>query len=828
MRKVCGSVLTGLLAVALASPGSSQKTQATNSNQKATITVDARRTLNRVSPWLAGSCVEDVNHEIYGGLYDQKVFGESFEEPLPSPRFKGWKAFGGEWQTDGTSLTVSPDEGSKQVSELPSLSDVTINAEIKFPDRGQGDDSNAGLLFRVSNPGIGIDAFNGYEISLNPNSQRLILGKHRQNFQLLQSVAVVFNPQEWTRLHVEAVGARIRIFVGEGTVPALEFSDPSEPLLSGTFGLRTWKANASFRQVSVQTAGEPLRLVETGTIATPFTPVSAQWDAVQNGSSSGRFSRDNDHPYNGLWSQKIERGFGTGAFGVANQGLNRWGIVVERGQRLGGRLYLRGQNLKGAVTVALQSADGTRTYASQQITQVSGDWARYPISLTPDDTDQHVRLTVTIDQPGTLWVDQVTLTGTGSAQFKGLPVRADIAGMMQQQDIKFLRYGGTMINAPAYRWKNMLGDPDKRPPYRGHWYPYSTNAFGIEEFLCFCEAANMKSTFAINIEETTQDAADMVEYLNGAVTTPWGKRRAENGHPKPYSVKWIEIGNEEVLDSDNAAEYDHYIERFNVLLAAMRAKDSKLQFICSAWWRPESRNVERVYKALHDKAAYWDLHVWSDDARAGTGIDRDLATMKSLFQQWVPGSTMKCMILEENGGLHNQQRALGHATALNAIRRHGDFVLASCPANALQPLGQNDNGWDQGQIFFTPDRVWGMPPFYSAQMANQNHQSQLIGCTVAGNLDVTATRSDDGRSLVLHVVNTTSEPITSTISVEGMQQIQRRGQKWALTGELNAANTPSDLRVKSIESVITDAGPQFDNNFPAHSYSVLHIKGRSQ
>lgn len=66
---------------------------------------------------------------------------------------------------------------------------------------------------------------------------------------------------------------------------------------------------------------------------------------------------------------------------------------------------------------------------------------------------------------------------------------------------------------------------------------------------------------------------------------------------------------------------------------------------------------------------------------------------------------MKCTILEENGNLHNMQRALGHATILNTTRRMGDFLLTSCAANTLQPYLQNDNGWDQGQVFFTPDRV---------------------------------------------------------------------------------------------------------------------------
>lgn len=79
-----------------------------------------------------------------------------------------------------------------------------------------------------------------------------------------------------------------------------------------------------------------------------------------------------------------------------------------------------------------------------------------------------------------------------------------------------------MINIPGYRFKKMIGDRDKRPPYHGHWYRWSTNGFGIEDFLQFCEKAGFTAAFAVNIEETPQDMADMIEYLNGPVTSEWG------------------------------------------------------------------------------------------------------------------------------------------------------------------------------------------------------------------------------------------------------------------------------------------------------------------
>jgi alpha-L-arabinofuranosidase len=361
-------------------------------------------------------------------------------------------------------------------------------------------------------------------------------------------------------------------------------------------------------------------------------------------------------------------------------------------------------------------------------------------------------------------------------------------------------------------------------PYRGHWYPYSTNGFGIEDFLKFCEAAGFEAAFAINIEETAQDAADMVEYLNGETSTVWGAKRAENGHPEPYRVKYIEIGNEETLfEGDNAQAYNHYVERFNDLYAAMISKDANIQVINSAWWRPESPYIKNVFLALNGKAAYWDYHPWADEANSGTGIETDLIRMETLFKQWDPNTTMKCAIFEENGNLHNLQRALGHATILNATRRRADFLLTSCAANALQPYRQNDNGWDQGQIFFTPSQVWGMPTFYAQQIASLNHLPLRILEEVTGNLDVTATRSEEGETVVIHVVNTGSVSRNANIKLNNFV-FNGAANVWCLSGKLGDENTPEEPeKIIPVENTINIESDEFDYVFTPYSYTIIRL-----
>lgn len=199
--------------------------------------------------------------------------------------------------------------------------------------------------------------------------------------------------------------------------------------------------------------------------------------------------------------------------------------------------------------------------------------------------------------------------------------------------------------------------------------------------------------------------------------------------------------------------------------------------------------------------------------------------MQALFLKWDPTTTIKCVIFEENGGLHNMQRALGHTTTLNAVRRHGDFVLTSCAANALQPYKQNDNDWDQGQIFFTPSQVWGMPPFYAEQMAAKNHQPLRVSNSVDGDLDVTATRSETGDVLVMHVVNTSANTTKTSVSLTGFLDRKPMIKVYTLSGDPIAANTPEEPeKIITRETTIQIAGDTIEYAFPANSYTILRFQ----
>ena len=784
--------------------------------QPAQINVDAGKVLNKISHVLYGSCTEDVNHEIYGGLYSQLLYGESFEEPAPAISYKGWLQLPAEWRIGGDGASTSAGPGFKFVCDHTQVKDGTVEATIDFGDKGR----DAGLLVRLNNVTPGNPNPSGYAIDLARGENKITLRKYLNGWKDVAWSKKEIDLKKSVRLRVDLKGNEISVFVNDEQSPVIGFIDKEHPLLTGQLGFYANNAAAKFSSFAV-TIGN------TKAVA-PLTPVlstqvSSQWTPLGQG-AKGSYQIDSVNAFTGKRAQVIQFISGTGKVGIANGGLNHWGIAVKSGQRFAGSVYLRGGALSGPITVALESSDGKHTYAAFAINKIDKAWRQYKFSLTANKTDTNARFAIYLTKKGKVWVDQATLVNSTNKTFKGVPVREDIGGMMQKEGLRFLRYGGSMVNAPDYQWKNMTGERSRRPPYNGHWYPYTSNGFGIEEFLQFCEAAHFEPAVAINVEDGADDIANMVEYLTGDATSTQGRKRALAGHAQPYKLRYIEIGNEEVIWGDNAKDYQHYAERFNILYKAIHAKNAGIQLICAAWWRPESPNMEPVFNAIKGKAAFWDLHVDADNADAGITVDKNLQDMQSLFKKWDAGTALRCAIFEENGGLHNLQRALGHASILNAVRRHGDFVLTSCPANALQPYLQNDNDWDQGQIFFTPNRVWGMPPFYAQQMAAENHLPLNIGVRVSGLLDVTATRSANGKIMVIHVVNSGDAEISTDITLSNFPNRKAEVNTLTLAGKLSAINTPFEPeKIKPVKRVLYNAGDTMNYNFPAHSYTILRF-----
>ncbi|MDB6079103.1 MAG: hypothetical protein JWO82_2850, partial [Akkermansiaceae bacterium] len=220
----------------------------------AEISVDAANFKNACSPLLYGACIEDVNHEIYGGLYDQRLYGESFEEPAKAVAIFGWSAYDGIWRPAGVSVAVNPVAGAKLVRDQPQFADGEVEFDLRFTSPGPAS-NNAGAIVRVQNAGVGADAFNGYEISLAADGSGIVLGRHQQNFALLKSAAVAVDVSQWQHLRVVLTGGRVQVYLNGGTTAVIDYVD-ANPLPAGSMGLRTWNSAAEFRNFKSVAGGQ--------------------------------------------------------------------------------------------------------------------------------------------------------------------------------------------------------------------------------------------------------------------------------------------------------------------------------------------------------------------------------------------------------------------------------------------------------------------------------------------------------------------------------------------------------------------------------------------
>ena len=234
---------------------------------------------------------------------------------------------------------------------------------------------------------------------------------------------------------------------------------------------------------------------------------------------------------------------------------------------------------------------GGQTLASQTITGLTPDWKEHAVELTPSTTDPQARLLVGLDRPGEVFLDMLSLFPKDTYKGRTNGMRKDLAELIAGLNPGVVRFpGGCFVEgavlALADRWKWTVGPLAERKGHWGHWGYYSTGGLGFFEYLQFCEDISAEPLFNINAgfshEEMVpmnrmgpgiQDALDAIEYANGPATSTWGALRAAAGHPEPFHLKYIEIGNENFKEE--------YYARFAMFYKAIKEKHPDMVVIAN-------------------------------------------------------------------------------------------------------------------------------------------------------------------------------------------------------------------------------------------------------
>ena len=460
-----------------------------------------------------------------------------------------------------------------------------------------------------------------------------------------------------------------------------------------------------------------------------YDPTTAYyWTFVTHGAATGNMAVDPTTPLNTniLNSLKLTMSKGTGSVGAANGGF--WGMSLSNGATYNLNFYAMAANgYAGPVIAQLENAAGTVVYAQAFFTGLTGNWQKYSASLTSTATDTNAQLVLSISQSGTIWLDVVSLFPQATYNNCTNGLRAQLANMLAANHPSFQRYpGGNFIEANnltnAVRWKKTIGDISQRPGHMNDaWGYWSTDGYGFDEYAQQCEDMGMQLLYGINaglslgyngstnntvpLDEMgpwVQDALDLIQYANGDTNTTWGALRTANGHPAPYNLQYMEIGNE------NGGSY--YNDRYALFYNAIKSNYPAMHLIVPDWGGiPTSTPVE-----------IQDEHYYSSPA---TFIS--YATKYDSYSRGGPKVFVGEYAVTSGYGMYgNLSAALGEASFMTGMERNSDLVLMASYA----PLFGNVNGmqWQPDLIYFNNSQAFGTPSYYVQQMFSQNRGDTIL------------------------------------------------------------------------------------------------------
>jgi alpha-N-arabinofuranosidase len=391
--------------------------------------------------------------------------------------------------------------------------------------------------------------------------------------------------------------------------------------------------------------------------------VSDPWLAV--GAQEGaEFSLEDKNPFSGMLSQKIV------LRGESEQprGLKQTGQRILFSRRYRGSLFLKGQDFRGRILIAL--ANGPQAlYALATLDGIDNQWRRYEFTLNPGVHDPRGEFLILLEGTGTVWLDAASL------------MAADHQDGMVRQVVSFLKDARTPTvrfpggcYADVYHFEQALGDRDRRAmTWDPQWRKWDTNDFGTDEFLNLCRILGAEPNLTVNFGSgTPREAANWVEYCNGSQDTPYGRKRAENGHPEPYGVKYWSIGNE-LWGCGGRFTVQEYVAQLPEWVAAMKAVDPTIVLAVNGAPRgvPPERWDEPLVRAAADHVDWYSLHYYfpspvvpvsaSKDEiyRAIVGnpvaLERSLLDFRHKMDSWGNGSKLKLTLDEWNVTIPNDR-----------------------------------------------------------------------------------------------------------------------------------------------------------------------------
>jgi alpha-L-arabinofuranosidase len=485
----------------------------------------------------------------------------------------------------------------------------------------------------------------------------------------------------------------------------VDVAHPGHPIPSTLWGI-------FFEDINMSTDGGIYpELVRNRSFEDADTPEHWQFASVGDGKSEAAVITADVHgqpiPLN-AFNRKSLRVKIDGGFTLQNEGY--WGMNFVAGDGYTLRLAARGDGFSGKLTAKILAADGT-VLASGDLTDIGNRWSYHTLDLTPSGSDAKGKLEISGDGQGVLFLDMVSLMPKKTWKDHGL--RTDLAESLDALHPKFLRFpGGCWVEGDDFahmnHWKNTIGNIDSRTPLWNIWGYNATHGLGFYEYLQMAEDLGAEPLFCINIgmshKETipmdrmtqwVQDALDAIEYANGPTNSVWGAMRAAAGHPAPFNLKYMEIGNEN-------GGFAGYVDHWRLFYDAIHARYPEIKFVADGWDKFGDDQPDLVDDHYYDSPEWFMRHANQYDTTDRNGP-------KVFVGEYAV--TKYC-------GLGNLRGAIGEAAFMTGLERNSDVVRMASYAPLLVNL--NHRAWNPDLINFDSSKWYGLPSYFVQKLFANN------------------------------------------------------------------------------------------------------------
>lgn len=505
----------------------------------------------------------------------------------------------------------------------------------------------------------------------------------------------------------------------------------------------------------------------------------------------------------------------SGGVGVYNPGY--WGMNIERRRVYKVGLHIRSSDAV-SLTVSLTSSDGLQKLASHTITASKkqfAKWTKIEFHLKSSQTNTNSRLQLTTSKSGVIWLDQVSVMPSDT--YMGHGFRKDLASMLANLKPQFLKFPGgnyAMGNylRNAFRWSETVGPWEERPGhFNDAWGYWTDDGLGFFEFLQLAEDLGASPVWVVNdgasqneevstatIASLVKDVVDGIEFARGGPKTTWGSVRAAMGHPQPFNLDYVSIGNQECWML-------YYRGNYQKFYSAIKAAYPDINVVSSC---------DKSTISPSNPADLYDVHVYTSSS--------DMFSRTSMFDN-MTRSGPKAIVSEyavtgKDAGKGTLVAALAEAAFLIGLERNSDVVeMASCA-----PLFVNDNDrrWSPDAIVFNSWQNYGCPNYWmlhffkdscGATFHPSNIQISSYNQLVASAITWQNSK-DKSTYLKIKLVNFGNQAVNLSISVSGLDEgIKSSGSKKTVltsSGPLDENSFQEPQKVAPVSSPVDNANEQ--------------------